>query len=257
MTSNVDQIQQIADTAIDRAAKFLLQRYGHTTSVKYKTSRHPTIKEDVQVEEIIVRIIKATFPRHHLVTEEAGIISGHEYTWYIDPIDGTRNFYNQIPLFVTQLAVAYKNEVIYSSIYAPITKEWYYAKKGEGAFLNQKPIQVSDTKKLNQFFITYGAGSQESDLLWLNQTIKKALPKTNTYRYYGSTGYELALLARGSIDASISKGGQPYDYLPGAFLVSQAGGKLTDLTGKKPNIKSRELCASNAKCHEKLINLIS
>ncbi|MFC1598410.1 inositol monophosphatase family protein [Patescibacteria group bacterium] len=223
---------------------------------KFKAKNEIVTQADLLAEKIILKKLKDLTPAWRILSEESG--DNHinsDYTWIVDPLDGTTNFYMGSPLFAVQMALVYKNEPILSLIYAPAIDEFYYAEKGKGAFFNNKKIMVGK-RGLKQALLTYCHGSEQT-------AKKKAIKiyksfKLNNYhiRLIGSAAIEFAWIANGNTDAYFSPGASPWDIIPGALLVQEAGGKVTDFSGKPWGLKSKTILASNAKIDKQLLKYL-
>src|ERR1700709_107764 len=139
--------------AAERAGSVLKQYYGSEFKISNKEGINNLVTEaDHAAEKAIMDIIKHDFPEHDILSEEAGevYITGRkngtngEYKWIIDPIDGTVNFANAIPICCVSIALEYRGKMLMGAVYNPILNEFFFAEKGQGATLNGKKISVSN-----------------------------------------------------------------------------------------------------------------
>ena len=136
---------------VKEAGKVILENYGNFGKLKFKDPRSLLTKADLLSEKIIIETITKKFPDHNFLTEESGNINkGSEYTWIIDPIDGTTNFVAKIPEFAVSIALAKNNEILMGVVHNPYTNEMFFAEKGKGSCLNNKKLAVSKKNKLEQ-----------------------------------------------------------------------------------------------------------
>ena len=153
----MNKIEKTALKAAQTSAKKLKKIYENfnRSDIKMKSAHEIVSYADLLSEKIIIKEIKKEFPDHHILSEEKGDDQKKsDYTWIIDPIDGTTNFTIKNPLWAISIGVLYKNELIFGLVYAPILNEVYRASKNKGAFLNNKKINVSkvkNTKVINTF----------------------------------------------------------------------------------------------------------
>src|SRR3989338_3269382 len=149
---------EVAIRAALEAGK-ILEKYFETEIIRdYKEDKSIVTKADKESEDIIKKIIGEAFPDHSIMGEETGHTKNTgAHTWHIDPIDGTRNFANGLPLFAVSVALEYKEDIIVAVIYNPITKSLYYAEKGKGAYFNDKKIRVSKDNS-NHAILVSGKG---------------------------------------------------------------------------------------------------
>lgn len=247
------------ETAIEAAkeAGKILEKYFETEILKeYKEDDTPVTKADREAEEIIKKIIFDNFPNHSVLGEETGHTKNNsEYTWHIDPLDGTRNFANGIPFFGVSIALVKNNVLLVGVVYNPVTRSLFYAEKNKGAFLNDKKIFVSKDDA-NHSIVTVDPGKTEKEKQ-LRRELYKTLPITfRTIRDLGSAAVNLAYVARGGLEANIQLGLQTYDFAAGALLVLEAGGKITKLDGSPWMFPENKFIASNGVFHDMLIEEI-
>lgn len=255
----MNKIRSLVKTTIKKAGKRLLREYKefNRSDIKLKARHEIVTKADLISEKIIISSIKKNFPEHQILSEESGKTKGgDEFLWIVDPLDGTTNFSIHNPLWSVSIGLAYKNKLIIGAVYSPLQDELFFAERAKGAFLNDKKIHISKMeagKTINAFC----HGSSESN-------IKKALKyynylKINGFdcRQLGSAAIELAYVACGRIESIMIPGANAWDVAAGELLVEEAGGKVTDFTGKKWNLKSRDILASNNKNHNKLLKIIN
>ena len=142
----------------------VLEKYFETEILKeFKEDKSIVTLADKEAEEIIKKIILQAFPEHSIVAEETGIDgTGSEYVWHVDPVDGTRNFANGIPLFAVSIALSYKNEIIVAVVYNPAINSLFYAEKNKGSYLNDKQINVSKDDAVHSI-ITGGKSRRNED----------------------------------------------------------------------------------------------
>jgi myo-inositol-1(or 4)-monophosphatase len=154
-------------------------------------------KYDKMVDELIVRETRQKYPHHSLLTEESGLLKGDpDWLWIVDSLDGTSGFASSNPLFSVCLAVMHKGELVLGAIYAPAIKEFYLAEKGNGAYLNQRRIHVSETSDLQGSYIFYCEG-RERDRLRTGRLLSKVYLEVTDVRKLGSAGLEMAWVAVG------------------------------------------------------------
>ncbi|MDA3856104.1 MAG: inositol monophosphatase [Candidatus Woesearchaeota archaeon] len=252
---NLEEIRKVMKKAILKGAKiakkgFLLKDKG--VYYKDKEKRDIVTIYDLLIEKEIVKIIQKKFPNHNILAEEGSSVTNNsDYTWIIDPIDGTRNYSREIPIFMVTIAFAKKNDVIMCYCNNPVTKELYFAQEGKGAYFNSKRLKVSDLKLENSDVILSGGE---------NKSLKKKLfsillDNEITIRNYYSLVFSTALVASGRVDALISASAKPWDYCC-YLLVLEAGGCAVDFKGEKFDITKKELVLTNLKNHKSLLNYL-
>jgi len=234
----------------------VLEKYFETEILKqFKEDKTIVTLADKESEEIIKKIISKNFSTHSILGEETGMTKkGSEYVWHIDPVDGTRNFSNGIPIFAVSIALSYQNKVIIGVVYNPVSHSLFYAEAGKGAYLNDKRIFISKDDQ-DHAIITVSPGKKIDKEKELLLNLYHDLPKAvRSVRNLGSTAVELAYVARGGLEANIQLGGNTtYDFAAGILLVQEAGGKITTLEGVAWKFPENHFIASNGVFHDLLV----
>lgn len=246
------------DTAVEAARKAgeVLSRYFEMTALErtVKDDKSFVTKADRESEEIIVSMIKEAYPEHCIIGEEGTDRNrGAEYQWFIDPLDGTNNFVNGIPIFAISIALVKSGEPVASVIYNPVTHSMYAAEKGSGMTYNGKPTRVSD-QGADLGLVGFGPGGKEGKRL-LDQAFVASSKHFKSKRYLGSTALELGYLARGGTEGFFCFGLKKWDYAAGTLLIREAGGVITDMRGGPWNLDTQYFIASNGVVHEKLVDI--
>lgn len=212
-------------------------------------------KADREAETAIVATISTAFPDHGLLGEEGADVNPEaRFKWVIDPLDGTSNFVNGIPLFAVSIAVVENNDPILAVLWNPITNSLYVAEKGKGAEYNGRRIGVS-SQEAKDGVVSFGPAKSEK------QRARDMVPATGerfkSARILGCCALELGYIARGGTEAFICLGLKPWDYAAGVLLVREAGGKVTDLEGNSCDLAQNYFVASNAVAHEAALALVN
>lgn len=184
-------------------------------------------KFDLKTEKFIKKEIRKKYPTHNILAEESGKTNtSSNYQWIIDPIDGTTNFIHKIPICAISIALEYKNELIAGAIYNPITKEFFYAEKGKGAYLNGKKISIKSNKKIENWFLAWCYPDSMKNEKNVRNIFDLFYPKCLRVTKLGSAAIELAYVSSGRVDGYISIGLKKWDYAAGELIVKEAGGIL-------------------------------
>lgn len=246
------------ENLIKQAGNVLLSHFkGDVNLQKQRYSvKDAVTKYDKLVDDLIACEIKNKYPSHSILSEESGLAQGEsDWLWIVDSLDGTTSFANSNPLFSVCIAVQYKGELLLSAVYAPAISELYLAEKGNGAFLNQSRIHVSETHELKQSYLLYCEGG-ERDRLKTGSILAKVYPEVMDIRKLGSAGLETAWVAAGKVEAYFTTKIEPWDVAPGVLLIQEAGGEVTDFKGNSWKLEKSDLLFSNGKVHSSLINLL-
>lgn len=213
---------------------------------------------DKESEEIIKNIIGKNFPTHSILGEETGLTENdNDNVWHIDPVDGTFNFANGIPIFAVSIALERKRDIVIGVVYNPATGSLFYTEKGKGAWLNNKKITVS--KEGRETGMLTSGFSKDEKARKLKDSIRTEFPAhfIKTTRNLGCMALELAFLARGGIEVCVQYGLKTYDFAAGALLVLEAGGTITNFDGSEWKFPGNQFLASNGVFHTELVNKIA
>jgi histidinol-phosphatase len=232
-----------------RAAAEVIERYyQRNLDVTIKADKSPVTQADVETEQVIRSILSKQFPHHGFYGEETGQNAlDAEYLWLVDPIDGTKAFVREYPMFSTQIALMHKGRLIVGVSSAPVYGEIAYGEIGKGAWLNDKPIKVSDIDSVESGAISAGnlKTLAKSDR-W--SKYGQLVARANRTRGYGDF-LHYHLLAAGKIDVVIESDVNILDIAALAVIVEAAGGKFTDLAGRALDLETTSVLATNAKLH--------
>ena len=220
---------------------------------------NPVTEADHASEKAIFEVIRKDFPDHFILSEESGEIKmDSEYKWIIDPIDGTVNFANGIPLCCISIGLEHNGTIIMGAVYNPNMNEFFFAEKGKGATLNEKPIQVGnksaviDSCLATGFPYTY-VNSPNGGLEVFNTLIRRGV----ALRRIGSAALDLCWVAAGRCDGFYEHVLQAWDSAAGFLMVEEAGGKVTDFKGNHYSVYQPQLLATNGKIHDEMLELIN
>lgn len=235
---------QVAIEAAQAAEEVIRRYYLSNLEIELKEDRSPVTVADVETEKAIKSIILKAFPDHGFFGEETGKTNADaDYLWLIDPIDGTKSFVRQYPMFSTQIALMYKGELILGVSNSPMFQEMAYAEKGQGAFLNGKPIQVSDIEALDQATLSTGnIATLAATDSW--DGLSELVRAVNRVRGYGDF-FHYHLLASGKVDIIVESDVNILDIAALSVIIQEAGGVFTDLHGKAPNLDTTTVLSAN------------
>ena len=245
----------VAIKAAQEAGKILEKHFETEILKEFKEDASLVTLADRECEDIIKKIILSTYPGHSILGEETGMTENNtEYVWHIDPVDGTRNFSNGIPLFAVSVALVHQDEVIVGVIYNPATRSLFYAEKGKGAYLNDVKIFVSKDDAAHSI-ISGGKSRKELDRKLYRKLMHDLPEKINgvTIRDFGAATLDLAYLACGGTEATIQIGLHIHDFAAGVLIVEEGGGKITTLDGNPWKFPEGCFVASNGIFHDKLV----
>jgi myo-inositol-1(or 4)-monophosphatase len=215
---------------------------------------------DRRAEEQIVHILQKNFPDHSILAEEENTIDHphSSYRWIIDPLDGTTNFAHSYPQVSVSIALEREGELILGLVYDPLREECFRATKGQGAFLNQDRIRVSNVDELDKALLATGFPYDRRENANLYLAFFKALMiRTQGIRRAGSAALDLCYLACGRLDGFWELKLHPWDTAAGSLIVREAGGILTDFSGKGFSIWGEETLGSNGLIHGEMLEVLA
>ena len=233
-------------------ARSLFQR---NVEVRIKADKSPVTEADVRCEIAIREILETRFPSHGFYGEETGTRDRDaESLWLVDPIDGTKAFVREYPMFSTQIALMRKGELVLGVSSAPIYGEIAYAERGVGAFLNDAPVTVSEIDTLESTVLS--SGNMKSLALGPKWTrYGELIAGVSRVRGYGDF-LHYHLLASGKIDAVVETDVNILDIAACVAIVTEAGGHFTDLDGAPITLDSTSVLATNGKVHRAVLDAL-
>lgn len=234
--------------AAHAAAGVVRHYYQRNLKVTIKADKSPVTEADVEAEKVIRGIVTARFPGHGFYGEETGTISlDADHVWIVDPIDGTKAFVREYPMFSTQIALMYRGRLIVGVSSAPAYGELAYAEIGVGAWLNDAPIAVSHIDTLESAALSTGnLKTLATGPRW--PAVGRMIGRLSRIRGYGDF-LHYHLLASGRIDAVIESDVNILDVGACAVIVEAAGGRFTDLDGRPMGLDSKSVLATNGVLH--------
>jgi len=245
--------------ATEAGAKVMQEYFQGKFLISHKEGINNLVTEaDHASEKVIFEIIKNEFPDHFILSEEAGEIArDSNYKWIIDPIDGTVNFAHGIPICCVSIGLELDGEMIMGAVYNPFIHEFYFAQKGYGASLNDKRIYVSEENEVMKSCLVTGFPYSYLDqpngpLDVFSRLIRKGVP----VRRLGSAAMDLCWVAAGRFDGFYEHKLQAWDSAAGFLIVQEAGGRVSDFSGKKYSPYQPHIVASNGKIHDELLRWI-
>ncbi len=250
---------EIAKKAAIEAGKIVKKYSGREHIYKQKKHIHDFATEaDIESEKIVIEIIRKEFPKHNIIAEEGGSVdNGSEYSWAIDPIDGTVSFVMGMPFYSVSVGLLQNGIPIAGAVNVVGLDELFWAEKDGGAFLNGEPIQVSSRNTVNTSALSL-------DVNWrsraenIEHKLKPFINDARAIFMLGGAAFEMVYVARGFLDGTILEA-HPWDFAAGAVILSEAGGRVSDRQGKQIDfLKERiYLVASNGLIHNEVIETLN
>ena len=238
-----------------------LVRHHQSLHVTPKGDRDMVTDLDLEIERTVRASLQATAPHVGFLSEEESPDGGTSgLTWALDPIDGTANLVHGLPMFAISLALVRDDYPILGIIDLPGFGQRYSAVQGQGAFMNGKPIHICGTDRLADALVTVGDYAVGPDADWKNElrlTVTADLARhVLRVRMLGSAAMDLAWLAAGKTDASITLGGHPWDIAAGVIIAAEAGAKVVDLDGAPHTLRGGATIAAASALAADIVSLI-
>ena len=244
-----------------KASRALIRDFGEVEKLQV-SAKGPgdfVTSADKRTEKILMQELQKAHPDYGIITEEAGLInqSNTKNKWIIDPIDGTMNFLNGIPQFAISIGYEEENEIKCGVIFNPILNEMFCAEKGNGAFLNNSRIRVSNQKKIKDALIVTGGpkGASKIKEKIFSEYINVSKNVSNV-RKFGSAALDMAYVACGRFDGYWQRELNYWDIAAGIIILKEAGGFVDFFEKDKSLPLKRNILATNSFIHEELKELI-
>jgi len=245
-----------------KASRSLIRDFGEIENlqVSLKGPGDFVSSADKRTEKILINELQKAHPDYGIITEESGIInkSNLKNRWIIDPIDGTMNFLNGIPQFAISVGYEEEGEVICGVIFNPITNEMFCAEKGNGAYLNNSRIRVSNKKRINESLIVTGGPKGASKIK--NKIFSEYINVSNNVsnvRKFGSAALDMAYVACGRFDGYWQRELNYWDIAAGIIILKEAGGFVDFFEEDIKSPLKRNILATNSNIHNDLRDLLN
>ena len=246
--------------SVREGGRVILMYFNQLDRLEYSSKgRNDYVSQaDVEAERAVLDVLTRAYPDHGIIAEESGEREGSEYTWIIDPLDGTTNFLHGFPMFAVSVAVKRAGVLEHGVVYDPLHDEMFTASRGEGAQLNGKRIRVSTTRKLAPSLLGTGFPFRDLAIIepWM-RSFQSLLPKTSGIRRAGAAALDLAYVAAGRLDGFWEFGLKPWDMAAGALLIREAGGLVADVSGGQDFLESGNLVSANPLIFEEFRKIVA
>ena len=248
----------VARDAALKAGRMLRDNIHGIREIIYKGDINLVTEMDMRSEQTIVEMLRVAFPDHGIVAEEETKLSNaSDYTWIIDPLDGTTNYAHGYPCFAVSIALRHEDDVVLGVVYDPMRDELFAAQKGLGAYLNGKQIKVSQVDTLIKSLLATGFPydrkvSNKNNMNYFHGL----LMASQEVRRDGSAALDLCYVAAGRLDGFWELKLKPWDVAAGSLVVHEAGGVVSDLSGNRFDMHGEEILASNGRIHRQMIDIL-
>jgi myo-inositol-1(or 4)-monophosphatase len=260
----LEKVAQTGRQAALEAGALLRRNYYQPHQITMKGAIDPVTESDFQSQEMIIALIRQTFPEHAILAEEdvgqplPAVPAAPGFRWIIDPLDGTVNFAHGYPAFCVSIACEADGRLEYGVIYDPLRDELFEGKRGQGAWLNGRPIQVSTTARLDRVLVATGFPYDIRERL--DETLgrmRRILGIAQGLRRGGSAALDMCYVACGRLDGFYEENLKPWDTAAGLVIIEEAEGKVTNFAGGTYDIYSPNILASNGVLHTNLLQALN
>lgn len=271
--TDYERLRQVAVEAA-RAGREVLRGYFRADNLQVRSKGHHDFvtRADHESEEAILGVIRDAFPDHHILAEESGHerpdsegaddrseddAAGGRFQWLVDPLDGTSNFLQGVPVFCISIACLHRGRGVAAAVLDPLRDDLFTAHRGAGATLNGEPIAVSDRPGLEGAFLATGYPFRAHEALdTYLECFRDIFVRTRGIRRLGAAALDLAYAAAGIFDGFFEFRLSPWDIAAGCLLVEEAGGVVTDLDGRGGYLEGGNVVAGGPGVHEALLRVI-
>ncbi|MFZ5863642.1 MAG: inositol monophosphatase family protein [Nitrospirota bacterium] len=243
-----------------RAAGDIIRRgMSDALDIRYKGAINLVTQIDVAAERAVVERLRAHTPDHDILAEEgSNRATGAQYRWLIDPLDGTTNYAHRFPFFCVSIGLRQDDHAILGVVFDPVRDELFTAVRGHGASLNGTALSVSATKKLGHSLVVTGFAYDPKHDTNANFTHFEAVSRVvRGVRRTGSAALDLCYVAAGRSDGFWELSLSPWDTAAGQIIVEEAGGRVTDFSGRPFSPDIPEVLATNGKIHDAMLAVLN
>lgn len=250
---------EAATAAARLAGSYQLQRFALPLAIDMKGDKNLVTEVDRESERLIVGHLMDRFPDHTIIAEEGEYPAGSSsFRWIIDPLDGTTNFAHGFPWFCVSIGLESAGELVAGVILNPVHGDLFTACKGEGAWLNDRELKVSDRSPLASALLGTGFPydcATDPDNNFDNFAVFQK--GARGIRRAGAAALDLAYVAAGRLDGFWELKLKPWDVAAGVLMVREAGGRVTTFDGSAYEIDNHRIVASNGLIHEEMLLMLA
>ena len=256
-------ILNVMTKAAQKAGRSLVRDFGEVEQlqVSRKGPGDFVSTADKKAERIVIEELERARPEASILAEESGTKKGDDPTkrFIVDPLDGTTNFLHGLPHWAISIAYEERGELIAGVVFDPIKDELFWAERGQGAFLNDRRIRVSARQNLADAVVGTGIphiGRDTKGHILFQRRLAAVMGNTAGVRRWGTASLDLCYVAAGRFDAFWERALSPWDVAAGAIIVKEAGGFITDSSGRAYKVDSVDTVAANDSLHPAFLKLL-
>ena len=249
-------VLKVAIKACREGRRVLLDHFGRLQQIEKKFQAGLVSEADRLAEQVIGRTLKHHYPQIEILGEEAFaagervpmVPAGPRGRWILDPLDGTTNYIHRFPIYCISLALEVNSDLKIAVIDVPVLGETYTAIRGRGAFVNGRPLRVSETDRLEDSLLATGFFAEDKEGLKEQVDLfTRVVGDARGVRRAGAAAYDLCQVASGVFDGFWERNLKPWDVAAGQLLVEEAGGQIVTYEGGPHDPYSAQIVAGNKK----------
>jgi myo-inositol-1(or 4)-monophosphatase len=229
--------------------------------VQTKSTNDFVTEVDQHAEQVIIETLLQAYPGHGILAEESGREHGakdSEFTWIIDPLDGTTNFIHGFPVYAVSIALAHRGVVQQAVVYDPSRNDLFIASRGRGAYLNERRLRVSKRTRMGDSLIGTGFPFRKGDnFKRYMKMFEEVSVQCAGLRRPGAASLDLCYVAAGYLDGFFETGLSPWDIAAGSLIITEAGGLIGNFTGEADFLHQREVVCGNPKIYGQLVGILA
>ena len=255
----MSEMQKFIEACLKGASREIAKARREGITIRAKARNDMATSADMASEKFIVGKIRREFPDSIVLSEESYMDADleHDSLFVIDPIDGTHNFIQGLPLWGVSIAHYSGGNPTAGGTYLAPQEMLLYAEKGKQSTLGGKKIHVSRTARLEDFFLLCDSRLHSIEDMGQMAGVLALERMSQHTRFLGSAVYNEGYVACGMADAQFDFKLKPYDFAAGVFIVEQAGGKVTDFDGKRWSLSTKKFLSSNGLQHERILRILN
>lgn len=255
----MDNVRETAIRAARQAGSLLKERLGNIRNIDYKGAFNIVTDVDKASERMILQILNEQFPDYAILAEEGGATASEsQRRWLIDPLDGTTNYTHAYPFFCVSIGLEDRDRIVFGVVYNPMTDELFWAEEGNGAWLGQEQIRVSKTERLSTSLLATGfppdtkRAADDNMLRFVTLT-----DMSHGVRRDGAAALDLCFVAAGRLDGFWETKLSPWDTAAGSLIVIEAGGRVSNFSGKTFDMAAGHVLATNGLIHQETVDVLT
>ena len=258
MSRDLSLVKDVLLTAVLEGGKVLKEHFrSEKVEERTKTSHADLVTNvDLKTQEAIIQILSRDLPGVQIIGEEKENEEVSDEVIYLDPLDGTLNFYHGQRQFAVSIGYWVDRSPVAGVVFNPVDDDLFFAVSGQGAFRNGRPIRVSPYRRLRQAVLATGWPYDKKELPRVLRSLERLLPVTQEVRVWGTAALAMGYLAAGALEGYWEWGLYPWDIAAGVVIALEAGCRITSIDGGPFELSSGAVLATNGQVHEEMIKYL-